>query len=144
MQDDRRTDRNQAMAVNAAIRIDTLWGCVNAWRYLRSHGIARAIAIRVLRIEGPRRGTDNVHPAVRDALARVPEEGAGQRGGGAPVEPGQSERTNVAAAFAVEQAIRMASTEGRHYAESLLRIYGLDTATVMRVLFEPHRRRRPS
>jgi hypothetical protein len=141
---DRRSDTHQAQRVDAALRIDALWGCVSAWHYLRARGTTRAVAMRVLDRGGPRRRTDAQHPAVRDALPRGPDGGIGQRaalatdGGLAAAIP----RSNVAAAYAVERAIELATMESRQYAESLLRIYGLSTATVMRVLFEPHRRRR--
>lgn len=141
MNPDRRHDLLQARIVDAAIRVSTLWGCVSAWHYLRDRGVAQAIAVRVLASSGVRRSEDARHPAIRDALARNPPGGIGQRSrdsaGEEPVD-----RHNVAAAIAVERAIEFAATRGRHYAESSLRMYGLDTRTIMRVLFEPHRRRR--
>ncbi|AVR96151.1 hypothetical protein [Pseudoduganella armeniaca] len=138
---ERRRDAYRARVVDAALQLDAHWGCVSAWHYLLRRGVPRAIAMRVLSKTGPRREADSVHPAVRDALARVPEVGIAQR---AASETPASEhvRTNVAAAWAVERAIDHAATQGRYYAESLLRMYALDTATVMRVLNEPHRRRR--
>jgi hypothetical protein len=74
---------------------------------------------------------------------RCSPEGIAQRLPVAPVavEEGAVPRTNVAAAFAVERAVGLLATRGRHHAESLLRIYGLERATVLRVLFEPQRRR---
>lgn len=144
MTGDRRRDAHQAQRVDAALRIDALWGCVSAWHYLRMRGTTRAVALRVLDRGGLRRRTDAQHPAVRDALPRGPGGGIGQRAASSTVcdLAVAMPRTNVAAAYAVERAIELAATEGRQYAESLLRIYGLSTATIMRVLFEPHRRRR--
>lgn len=153
MSSDRRSDLLQAQRIDAAIRIDALWGCVSAWHYLRSRGTARGVALRVLGRGGPRRRSDSPHPAARDAMARGPDDGMDQRAAStataAEGDSGESgdtgaatPRSNVAAAYAVERAIGLAATEGRQYAESLLRLYGLPTATVMRVLFEPHRRRR--
>ncbi|WP_338758961.1 hypothetical protein [Massilia sp. METH4] len=144
MNGDRRADGQQARVVDAAIRIDAQWGCVSAWQYLRARGIAHATAARVLGKHGARRAGDAVHPAVRDALERQPETGIAQRSAMPQGAPARAEvpRTNVAAALAVERAIGRTATHGRHYAESLLRMYSLNTATVMRVLFEPHRRRR--
>jgi len=140
---ERRANAQGAKVINAAIEVDGLWGCVRAWQYLRERGMSATVALRVLSKQGPRRSTDSVHPAVRDALARQPEQGMLQRSHGSGAGP-QTEirRSNVATALAVEHAVNLSATAGRHYAESLLRIYGLDTATVMRVLFQPHRRRR--
>lgn len=132
---ERRSDSQRARVIDAALQLDAQWGCVSAWHYLRRRGVHRPTAMRVLSKAGPRRQADSVHPAVRDALERTTTTG----------EHTQAElkaRTNVAAAWAVERAIDCAATQGRHYAEGLLRIYALDTATVMRVLNEPHRRRR--
>lgn len=143
MKRERRTDGHQAKVVEAAIRIETLWGCVSAWHYLHGRGVHRATAVRVLTKNGARRARDPQHPAIRDALEREPASGADQRIETMPEKPGDRiQRTNLATAHVVERAIELASTQGRHYGEGLLRIYGLDTATVMRVLFEPHRRRR--
>lgn len=144
MKEERRTDEHQARVIEAAIRIDALWGCVNAWRYLLARGVLRATAVRILMKNGARRDDDPQHPAIRDALERKPESGIAQR---AELQHGTGDhevmpRTNEAATMAVNRAIELSSTHGRHYSESLLRIYSLDTATVMRVLFEPHRRRR--
>jgi hypothetical protein len=143
MTTERRVDAQGAKVINAAIEVDGLWGCVRAWHYLRVREMSSTVALRVLSSGGPRRSTDAVHPAVRDALARRPEQGMLQRSHGSGAGP-QTEirRSNVGTAFAVEHAISLSATCGRHYAESLLRIYGLDTATVMRVLFQPQRRRR--
>lgn len=145
MSKERRVNAQRARVVNAAIEVDTLWGCVRAWRYLHLRQVTPNVAARVLSKVGPRRDTDAVHPAVRDELARAPDQGIEQRAQGADDDPQAARRrTNVPVALAVEQAIGLSSTAGRHYAESLLRIYGLNTATVMRVLFQPHRRRRAS
>lgn len=143
MTTERRINAQSARVINAAIEVDTLWGCVRAWRYLHLHQVSPGIAVRVLSKAGPRRDADAVHPAVRDALARAPDQGITQRSCGSNAGPQTKlRRRNLPAAVAVEQAIGMSATFGRHYAESLLRIYGLDTTTVMRVLFQPHRRRR--
>lgn len=145
MSTERRINVQCARVINAAIEVDTLWGCVRAWRYLHQHQVTPGVGVRVLSKDGPRRDTDAVHPAVRDALARSPAQGIAQRSHGADAGPQtMRRRSNVPVALAVEQAIGLSSTAGRHYAESLLRIYGLDTTTVMRVLFQPHRRRRAS
>lgn len=146
MTEERRSDTLQARRIDAAIRIDALWGCVSAWHYLRVRGTRRAVALRVLDRGGPRRRTDAQHPAIRDAQPRGPKGEIGQRAaqGASGGLTATQTRTNVAAAYAVERAIELAATEGRQYAESLLRIYGLPTATVMRVLFDPQQRRRAS
>ena len=143
MEKEKRSDAQCAKIVNAAIELDSLWGCVRAWRYLQQHQVTPATAARVLSRQGPRRRTDALHPAVRDALARQPSAGMQQRSQGTGAGP-QTEmrRSNVSASCTVDQAIALCSTSGRHYAESLLRIHGQDTTTVMRVLFQPHRRRR--
>lgn len=140
MVSDRRRDLLQGRIVDAAIRISTLWGCVSAWHYLRDRGVSQDVAVRVLASSGARRSGDAAHPAVRDALEREATDGIAQRTG----DDGEAlARANVASALAVERAIQLSAIHGRHYAESMLRMYGLDTRTIMRVLFEPHRRRRP-
>ncbi len=145
MTKERRNDGHKARIINAAIQLDSAWGCVSAWRYLQQHHIAPAIALRVLTPDGPRRTGDALHPAVRDARERAPTLNIDQRAQGCEAGPQTGlPRLNRAAALAVEHAIRSEATVDRHYAESLLRIYGLDTATMMRVLFQPHRRRRNS
>lgn len=143
MSEDRRTDTQGARIVNAAIQVDTSWGCIRAWRYLHLRQITPDVALRVLSRDGPRRVGDAVHPAVRDARSREPIQHFDQRSQGSDGGPQTGlPRTNLAAALAVEHAIRSAASVDRFYAESLLRIYGLNTATTMRVLFQPHRRRR--
>lgn len=140
MTEERRTDVQQKRVVDAAIRVDALWGCVTAWGYLRERGVSRDVALRILSRQGRRRNGETAHAAQRHALAQAAGYGTGQSVGAATGTV--QRRSNVAAAFAVERAIEFSLTAGRHYAESLLRIYSLDTVTVMRVLFEPERRRR--
>lgn len=143
MSTERRINAQCARVINAAIEVDTLWGCVRAWRYLHLRQVAPDVAARVLSKAGPRRDSDAIHPAVRDALARAPTQGIAQRAQGPAGGPQTAlRRGNLHVALAVEQAIGLSASADRHYAESLLRMYGLDTATVMRVLFQPHRRRR--
>ncbi|NYE63169.1 hypothetical protein FHW58_004397 [Duganella sp. 1224] len=145
MKYEQRQDRHCAKVIDAGIRMDTLWGCVSAWHYLQLRRVTPAVAARVLSKAGPRRREDALHPAVRDALATEPRAGIGQRADAdaADAHP-QPLRTNLAAALAVERAIGLCGAGDRHYAESLLRIYGLPTATIMRVLFESRRRRGPA
>ncbi|MRW93300.1 hypothetical protein GJ699_25250 [Duganella sp. FT80W] len=137
---EKRVDLQAAQVINAAIQIDTQWGCIRAWHYLAGRQVKPATAVRVLSKDGPRRCGDALHPAVRDARAKQAEHGMTQRA--AVDTPKPAPRSNQSAAVAVERAIALSSSADRHYAESLLRMYGLNTATVMRVLFEPHRRRR--
>jgi hypothetical protein len=134
---EKRIDLQATQVINAAIQIDTQWGCIRAWHYLADR---RVTAVRVLSKDGPRRCGDALHPAVRDAREKQAEHGMTQRAVVDTPEP--APRSNQSAAVAVERAIALSSSADRHYAESLLRMYGLNTATVMRVLFEPHRRRR--
>jgi hypothetical protein len=138
----RRRDDVRAKLIDAAIQVNTLWGCVAAWRYLRVHGVHQSTAQRVLARDGRRRATDTVHVAVRDAQERSPDTGIGHRAAAPGAAADTAERTNDATAAAVEHAIGRLATEGRHYAEGLLRLHGVHTNPVMRVLFEPHRRRR--
>lgn len=54
---------------------------------------------------------------------------------------GPNRRTNETIAVICDRAIEFAEIIGREYAESLLRMYGLKTGTIMRVLFDAHNRR---
>jgi hypothetical protein len=141
MSTEKRYDQRGAMVINAAIQIATLWGCVSAWRYLAQRHVLPGTAARILSKAGPRRNGDAQHPAVRDALARRPAVGMAQRVTTATVQP--VPRHNLSTEATVEQAILLMGSIDRHYAETLLAIYGLDPATIMRVLFAPHQRRRP-
>lgn len=140
---ERRKNAQLASIINAAIQLDTLWGCVRAWRYLHMRRVTPTTAARILSRDGPRRLADAEHPAIRDARERAAPQDIRQRAQGRDAGPQTGYlRSNQATALAVDRAIRSAASVDRHYAESLLRIYGLNTATVMRVLFQPHRRRR--
>jgi hypothetical protein len=143
MTSDRRSDLSQSGRIEAAVQIDLLWGCASAWRYLRSRGTARAVAMRVLGGGGPRRRldfrhSDNVHPHPRVIDGRISQRTASA----AHSDTGAAmPRKNVAAACAVERALELAAADSGQYAHSLLLIYGLSTTTIVRVLFEPGRRR---
>lgn len=140
---DRRSDFPQSWRIDAAVQIDLLWGCASAWRYLRSRGTARAVAMRVLGRGGRRRRLDSRHSGNEHPQPRVIDGGIEQRTASAAYGDAGATipRTNVAAACAVERALELAATGSGQYAHSLLRIYGLPTTTILRVLFEPGRRR---
>lgn len=143
---EKRNDTRCAVFVDAGIRVNTLWGCVSAWHYMRQRGVEREVAFRVLSPLGIHRSTDAPHPAARDKLAAQPDTGTDHedvlRRVRDEMDVPQSRRANDVTAAVCERAIAFAETHGTQYAESMLRIYGLKTATVMRVLFEPRSRRR--
>lgn len=143
---EKRNDTKCAVFVDAGIRVNTLWGCVSAWRYMRQRGVEREVAFRVLSPLGAHRSTDTPHPAARDKLSAQSDTGVDQedvlRRVPDDMDAPQSRRTNDVTTAVCERAIAFAETHGTQYAESMLRIYGLKTATVMRVLFEPRSRRR--
>jgi len=143
---EKRNDTKCAVFVDAGIRVNTSWGCVSAWHYLRQRGVERDVAFRVLSPLGAHRATDAPHPAARDKLAAERDTGIDGEDVLRRVRDGtdvpQSRRTNEVTAAVCERAIAFSETHGTQYAESMLRIYGLKTSTVMRVLFEPRSRRR--
>lgn len=53
-------------------------------------------------------------------------------------------RVNLATAAVCDRAVRVLNTAGRQYADTLLQMYGLKTATIMRVLYDPSLRRKLS
>jgi hypothetical protein len=55
---EKRSDTKCAVFVDAGIRVNTSWGCVSAWHYLRQPGVERAVAFRVLSPLGVHRATD--------------------------------------------------------------------------------------
>jgi len=141
-----RKDIQCAVVVDAGIRINTSWGCVSAWHYLRQRGVDQAVALRVLSPRGIHRSSDTPHPALRDRLAAELDTGVDDEDILRRMEKEknvpQSRRKNDVAAAICERAICFAETNSTQYAESMLRIYGLKVSTVMRVLFEPRSRRR--
>lgn len=143
---EKRKDSKCAVFVDAGIRVNTSWGCISAWHYLRQRGVERDVVLRVLSPRGVHRSTDAPHPAARDKLAAEPDTGIDHedllRRLGGDTDVPQSRRTNEVTAAICERAIAFAETHGTQYAESMLRIYGLKLSTVMRVLFEPRSRRR--
>lgn len=130
--------------INAGLNLDILWGCVNAWAYMRSRNVPRPVALRVLSKAGPRRAADEEHPAVRDSrlapppVAEAPTQREAAR---VAVRPFPLPRTNHELASLIDHAIQLMTVRNRHYAEALLRIYSVDTPTIMRVLFDMRRRR---
>lgn len=143
---EKRNDTKCAVFVDAGIRVNTSWGCVSAWHYMRQRGVKPEVALRVLSPLGVHRSTDAPHPAARDKLAAQRETGIDHedvlRRVRDETDAPQSRRANDVTAAVCERAITFSETHGTQYAESMLRIYGLKTATVMRVLFEPRSRRR--
>lgn len=141
MNPDRRKRPQLALVVGAAQRLSRLRGCVPAWRYLRAQSIGSATALRVLSPQGPRRISDDQYatrqagrpgeggPALQAAPSHRPDSTVPER------------RTNLVIADICDHAVALVNSESRQYAEGLLRIYGLKTATVMRVLFDSRQRR---
>lgn len=136
MTDDQRKDQQTALAVAAGLDIDVLWGCVKAWRHMRMREVPRHVALRVLSQGGPRRATDaRQPPSDQDRLRRsMPQVGARCPAAPAP-------RSNVELATIIDQALLLLERHDRHYAEEFLRMHSVGTATIMRVLYDPNRRR---
>jgi hypothetical protein len=143
---ERRLNRRFAGIVAAALRLSKAGGRVQAWHYLRRCLIPAQVAFRVLSTHGPRRNAD-VRPAYDGRT--VP----GTNAGGAEQRSVQADaaqngelmprrRTNHVSAAICERALQCIHTHSREYAESLLRMYELNTATIMRVLYHPKLRRR--
>ncbi|MBB3117920.1 hypothetical protein [Pseudoduganella violacea] len=144
MEASKRKDEQMTLVVNAGLNLDILWGCVNAWAYMRSRNVPRPVALRVLSKAGPRRAADEEHPAVRDSrLAPSPIAAAPTQREAARMvaRPFPLPRTNHELAGLIDHAIQLMAVRNRHYAEALLRIYSVDTPTIMRVLFDLRHRR---
>lgn len=137
MTNDLRKDQQTALAVAAALDIDILWGCVKAWRHMRMREVPRHVALRVLSQGGPRRGTDARHPGSRPDRLRQSIPCVSARSPTAPAP-----RSNVELATIIDQALVLLERHDRHYAEEFLRMHCVGTATIMRVLYAPNRRRR--
>lgn len=75
MNEERRINAYQAKMVKAAIGIDALWGCVNAWHYLLSRGITRAAGLTRDREPG-------VHACILHSPPAAPPRPASQGGTG--------------------------------------------------------------
>ncbi|WUR14955.1 hypothetical protein E7V67_007545 [[Empedobacter] haloabium] len=133
---DQRKDQQTALAVAAALDIDLLWGCVKAWRHMRMREVPRHVALRVLSRGGPRRATDARHPGTREDRLRRSMPCISARSPSAPCP-----RSNVELATIIDQALVLLERHDRHYAEEFLRMHCVGTATIMRVLYDPNRRR---
>lgn len=136
MTDDQRKDQQTALAVAAGLDIDVLWGCVKAWRHMRMREVPRHVALRVLSQGGLRRATDARQlPSDQDRLRRsMPQVSAR-----CPTAP--APRSNVELATIIDQALVLLARHDRHYAEEFLRMHSVGMATIMRVLYDPNRRR---
>lgn len=132
MRAERRKDVLFARVVDAGLHVWSANGRVRAWHFLRTRGVRAADALRLLSPAGPR----------RDAAA-APQQPAPETAG-TPEAADQlaCRRQNHQMAEVCEQGVRLNASHGRQYAESLLRMYGLKTGTIMRVLFDEHNRRR--
>jgi len=140
MTDDQRHDHQTALAVAAALDIDILWGCVKAWRHMRMREVPRHVALRVLSKEGPRRTTDAAHPALREDRLRRSIPTLSARNPAARVTQ-PCPRNNLELATIIDAALVLLHRHDRHYAEEFLRMHSVGTATIMRVLYDPTRRR---
>lgn len=143
----KRKNRQMAQAVSAGLNVDILWGCVSAWAHMRSHDVPRDVALRVLSKAGPRRDSDEEHPALRDArMAQRPTSRRLAQGTDTVRAPALARRfplprTNHDLARLIDSAIQLMAVRNRHYAEALLRMYAIQTPTIMRVLFDTRHRR---
>jgi hypothetical protein len=99
----------------------------HAWTYMRRNSgplsFEQLMSERTASRAGPRRRACPLHYPSNVRLA-------------APTP-----RRNVELALIVDKAIQLKIERGRHYAEAFLRIYPVDTALVMRVLFDIRHRR---
>lgn len=140
MTDDQRHDHQTALAVAAALDIDILWGCVKAWRHMRMREVPRHVALRVLSKEGPRRSSDAAHPALHEDRLRRSIPTLSARNPATRVTA-SCPRSNVELATIIDEALVLLHRHDRHYAEEFLRMHSVGTATIMRVLYDPTRRR---
>ena len=142
---DRRLDRRHAGIVASALRLSSARGRVQAWHYLRGRAIAAQVALRVLSTHGPRRNSDTRPDSESFTVPGTNAGGTEQRslefGLAGEMEQVPKRRVNELSAAICERALQSIHTESREYAESLLRIYSLKTATIMRVLYHPKLRR---
>ncbi|UTY60497.1 hypothetical protein [Massilia sp. erpn] len=129
-----RLDGRMAQIVNAGLKIDIFQGCVTAWIHMCRGDVPREVILRVLSQDGPRRDCGTEHG---EAAGVTPGEARA-------IRPFPLPRNNHELAALIDHAIQLMAARNRHYAEALLRIYSVDTATVMRVLFNPRRRRAAS
>ncbi len=140
MNDDQRHDQHTSLAVAAALDIDILWGPVKAWRHMRMREVPRHVALRVLSREGPRRSGDPQHPALGDDRVRKSIPQLSARSPAVRAHAGCA-RSNSELATIIDQALVLLGRHDRHYAEEFLRMHCVGTATIMRVLYDPSRRR---
>ncbi|UGQ48236.1 hypothetical protein [Massilia endophytica] len=146
MNSDRRIDSRLASVVMSALRLSRARGRVQAWHYLRKRAFSAQIALRVLSTRGPRRNSD-VKPGYEAFTVPGTSTGGAEQRSVHMHMPGDAvstlnRRVNETTAAICERAVRAIQTESREYAESLLRMYSLKTATIMRVLYHPTLRRR--
>lgn len=142
---DRRLDSRVAILVTSALRLSRAKGRVQAWHYLRRSAISTQVALRVLSTRGPRRNFDAGPDYAAFTVPGTNADGAVQRSlqvsSGEGHETAPKRRVNQVAEAICERAIGAIHTESREYAESLLRMYSLKTATIMRVLYDSKLRR---
>jgi hypothetical protein len=114
---EKRNDTRCAVFVDAGIRVNTLWGCVSAWRYMRQRGVEREVAFRVRSPPGIHQSTDAPHPAARDKLAAQPDTGTDHedvlRRVRDETDVPQSRRANDVTAAVCERAIAFAKPTAR-------------------------------
>ncbi|UMR28482.1 hypothetical protein MJ904_15080 [Massilia sp. MB5] len=134
MQAYQRLDGHMAQVVNAGLKIDIFQGCVTAWIHMRGGDVPREVILRVLSQDGPRRDCGTEPEKAPDAAQAK----------ATAIRPFPLPRNNHELAALIDHAIQLMAVRNRHYAEALLRIYSVDTPTVMRVLFNPRRRRAAS
>ncbi|MBA5607722.1 hypothetical protein H3H36_20405 [Duganella sp. FT3S] len=147
MQDFTRPDEGMALAVDAAIEMESFSGCILALQYMHSYAVPPSVAMRVLSQTGPRRAPNphgqgtflERYPVNREQVA---EAATGFRAAGlGTILKFRVPRINNALSETIDQAITMMGVHNRFYAEALLRIHAVKTPVIMRVLFDVVRRR---
>jgi len=102
--------------------------------------VPRHVALRVLSKEGPRRAADAAHPALREDRLRRSIPTLSARNPATRVTA-PCPRNNLELATIIDEALVLLHRHDRHYAEEFLRMHSVGTPTIMRVLYDPTRRR---
>lgn len=138
---DRRMNVRARAVIDAAVRVQTLWGTTRAWNYARAYQIDAQTLLRIFSAGQPRRSPCPVpvEHELQVALDILDQRGSIDSYKAKPFLT-SCPRTDRLTAYACDRAISLLDTHGRAFSMALLRLYHVKTPTILRVLDSDTRR----
>lgn len=140
MQVERRHDVTTARVIEAATRINAILGTEHAWCYMRLRAVQPGLALRAIAADGKHRHGDQ-EVARLASLDRSLYWQSQCESMENVAHDDTSRRRDTITALVADRATELGMQEQWTEAEQLLEEYGLDTAGMRRLLFDPDRRR---